>query len=548
MSETNTEKPKVSQVSAYAEGGTNTEKPKVSKQWRRGEVIMWFKEHKKQLIIGVIAVLAVAAALVLGILIGKGNPKEPVPGTEDDTQTVSTETTESTDDTGIEEKPAASLYDVQISITGSWDNNGSVGATYNVAFTNKSDKDVTEWYTQVEVPEGSSVADAWGCTAEVKGTTLTITATDWGAAVAKGQKIEVGFNMTTPSAITPEIAVLYVNGEKQDGTAVAATEEPTTEEKSTEQAVKPEPESGTPLENHGKLQVEGTQLVDKNGDPYQLKGVSTHGLAWFPEFVNKEAFQTIRDDWGGNVVRLAMYTDENGGYCSGGDQAQLKALIDTGVNAATELGMYVIIDWHVLHDLDPKKNQGEAEAFFAEVSAKYADYDNVIYEICNEPNGGTTWDGSVKPYAEAIIPIIRKNHKDAIIIVGTPTWSQDVDIAADNPITGQTNIMYAIHFYAATHTDNIRNKVTYALDKGLPVFVSEFSICDASGNGANDYDQAQKWFDLINDNNLSYCSWSLSNKAETSALISSGCSKTSSWEESELSDTGKWIREQIQGK
>lgn len=501
---------------------------------------MWFKEHKKQILIGVIAVLAVAAALIAGIAIGRGKQETPDPTT--DTEAVTDTATEEPDTEADADVPR---YNVEIFTSGSWDSNGSVGATYNVRFSNTGYDDVSAWYVEVEVPEGSTVADSWGCTPEVKGTTLTITAADWGAAVTQGQTIEVGFNMTTPTAITPSISALYVDGKKQDGSAAATTEEASTEEIEPEE--RPEPESGTPLENHGALQVEGTQLVDASGNPYQLKGVSTHGLAWFPEYVNKDAFQTIRDDWGGNVIRLAMYTDESGGYCSGGDKEQLKALIDTGVNAATELGMYVIIDWHILHDTDPKINQGEAEKFFAEMSAKYANYDNVIYEICNEPNGGATWDGSVKPYAETIIPIIRKNDKDAIIIVGTPTWSQDVDIVADNPITGQENIMYAVHFYAATHTDNIRNKVTYALDKGLPIFVSEFSLCDASGNGANDLNQAEKWFDLIDSNKLSYCSWSLSNKAETSALIQSGCSKTSGWEESELSETGKWIRNQIRG-
>lgn len=502
---------------------------------------MWFKEHKKQILIGVIAVLVVAAALVIGIVIGKGNQPEGTPDSSTDTEAVTDSTTEEPD---TEAEASASDYTVDIFTSTSWDNNGAAGATYTVRFVNAGD-DVSAWYAEVEVPEGSTVADSWGCTAEVKGTILIVTAVDWGAAVAKGQTIEVGFNMTTPTAIMPSISTLYVNGKKQDGNGAATTEEASTEEIKPEE--RPEPESGTPLENHGALQVDGTQLVDASGNPYQLKGVSTHGLAWFPEYVNKDAFQTIRDDWGGNVIRLAMYTDESGGYCSGGDKEQLKALIDNGVNAATELGMYVIIDWHILHDTDPKINQGEAEKFFAEMSAKYANYENVIYEICNEPNGGATWDGSIKPYAETIIPIIRKNAPEAVIIVGTPTWSQDVDIVADNPITGQKNIMYAVHFYAATHTDNIRNKVTYALDKGLPIFVSEFSLCDASGNGANDLNQAEKWFDLIDSNQLSYCSWSLSNKAETSALIQSGCSKTSGWEESELSETGKWIRNQIQG-
>ncbi len=505
---------------------------------------MWFKEHKKQVIIGIIGVLVVVAALIAGICIGKGKKTEDANATVQDTETTTEATTEK-----ATEAVASSDYDVQISVTTSWETEGGYGGTYNLAFTNKSSAKVSAWYAEIEVPEGCKLADAWGCKPEINGTTLTVKATDWGASVEPGAKIEIGFNMDTPTKLEPKIAALYVDGKKQDGTAAATTEAATTE---TKPANPPQAESGTPLENHGALSVKGTQLVDKNGNPYQLKGVSTHGLAWFPEYVNKDAFQTIRDDWGGNVIRLAMYTDENGGYCSGGDQAQLKALVDNGVQYATELGMYVIIDWHVLHDLDPMVNKSQAEAFFQEMSAKYADYDNVIYEICNEPNGGTTWSGSIRPYAEDIISIIHKNDKDAVIIVGTPTWSQDVDIVADdvaaNPLKDSKNVMFAIHFYAATHTDNIRNKVTYALDKGLPIFVSEFSICDASGNGANDYDQASKWFDLINSNNLSYCSWSLSNKAETSALISSGCAKTSGWTEDELSETGKWIRSQIRGE
>ena len=172
---------------------------------------------------------------------------------------------------------------------------------------------------------------------------------------------------------------------------------------------------------------------------------------------------------------------------------------------------------------------------------------NVLYEICNEPNGGTTWS-DIKGYAEAVIPVIRANDKDAIIIVGTPTWSQDVDQAADDPITGEENIAYTTHFYAATHKDNIRSKVKTAHDKGLCVFISEFSICDASGNGGIDYDSADDWFSMINEYNLSYAGWNLSNKDETSSLISSSCDKKSGWTDDELSETGKWLKSQISGE
>lgn len=298
--------------------------------------------------------------------------------------------------------------------------------------------------------------------------------------------------------------------------------------------------TGTPVAVHGELSVRGSGLVDKNGNEFQLQGVSTHGIAWFPQYVNKAAFQTIRDEWGANCIRLAMYSAENGGYCTGGNQADLKQLVNDGVSYATDLGMYVIIDWHIMNqDGDPNTHKTEALAFFEEMSAKYADYDNVIYEICNEPNGGTQWS-SIKSYAMEVIPVIKAHNPDAVIIVGTPNWSQDVDIAANDPITGYSNIMYAIHFYADTHRDSLRQKMQMAVDKGLALFCTEFGICDASGSGANNMTEGNKWIAALDSNNISYCIWNLSNKAETSSLIQSGCNKTSGWTVNELSEAGKW--------
>lgn len=297
---------------------------------------------------------------------------------------------------------------------------------------------------------------------------------------------------------------------------------------------------GTPYANHGALKVAGTNVVDANGDVFQLAGVSTHGLAWFPGYVNKDAFQSIRDDWGANVIRLAMYTAENGGYCEGGNKDNLKALVKSGVNYATELGMYVIVDWHILHDLDPNKYKSDSIAFFDEISKEYANQDNVIYEICNEPNGGTSWS-QVKSYALEVIPVIRENDPNAIIIVGTPNWCQYVDDAANDPITEYDNILYAVHFYADTHKDDIRNRMTTAISKGLPVIISEFSICDASGNGYNNIDQANVWMELLDQYNVGFVAWNLSNKAESSSLITSGNNKTSGWTYNELSESGKWL-------
>lgn len=302
---------------------------------------------------------------------------------------------------------------------------------------------------------------------------------------------------------------------------------------------------GSPYGDHGALRVQGPNLVDRNGNPYQLYGMSTHGLAWFPDYVNQESFRTLRS-WNTNCVRLAMYTAEYGGYCTGGNQEELKALVSRGVDYATNQGMYVIIDWHVLNDQNPNNYKEQAKAFFAEMSAKYRDRDNVIYEICNEPNSSVDWAG-IKSYAQEVIPIIRANDSNAVIIVGTPTWSQEIDKAAADPLP-YDNILYALHFYAATHTEWLRERARTCIGGGLPVIISEFGMCDASGNGSNNFDEAGKWMELIRQYNLSYFCWNLANKAETCCILNSGCTKTSGWTMEDLSESGRWIVSQFQSE
>lgn len=297
---------------------------------------------------------------------------------------------------------------------------------------------------------------------------------------------------------------------------------------------------GTPVANHGALSVNGAYLVDSSGRKFQLYGMSTHGLAWFPDYVNYDTFEFLRDDWNTNCIRLAMYSGENGGYCTGGDKARLKSLVNSGVEYATDLGMYVIIDWHVLGDRTPMTYKEEAKKFFDEMSKKYANYPNVLYEICNEPNGGTSWS-EISTYANEVIPVIRKNSPNSVIIVGTPTWSQEVDKAAAAPLKFD-NVMYTLHFYADTHRDGLRNTMESCIKGGLPVFISEFGMCDASGNGAVNESESNKWKSLIDKYNISYMCWNLANKGESSSIIRSGCSKLYGWTDNDLSTQGKLIR------
>jgi len=297
----------------------------------------------------------------------------------------------------------------------------------------------------------------------------------------------------------------------------------------------------------GALQVIGTQLSDSEGNPVQLKGISTLGVVWYPEYINQECFAQFKNEWNMNIIRLAMYTAESGGYCTDGDQEYLKSLVKNGVKYATELDMYVIIDWHILSDGNPNTCIEEAKAFFEEMSSTYADHVNVLYEICNEPNGGTTW-ADIKAYAAEIIPIIRANDPDAVILVGTPNWSQYVDQAAADPITGYENLMYTLHFYAATHTDSLRSTLTSAVNAGLPIFVSEYGICDASGNGVLDIEQANQWISLLNSCQISYVMWNLSNRDESSAILKSSCTKNSNFTADDLNGSGLWLYEMLTGE
>ncbi len=293
----------------------------------------------------------------------------------------------------------------------------------------------------------------------------------------------------------------------------------------------------------GALQVTDGCLTDCAGNPVQLRGISTHGLSWYPDYVNAGCFSELAA-WGADVVRLALYTEETGGYCAGGDKEALKALIRKGVQYAADADLYVILDWHILSDGDPLTHLAEAEAFFSEMSAEFASLPNVIYEICNEPNG-TSWE-HVKTYAEEIIPVIRANAPDALILVGTPDWCQALDAALSDPLPFD-NILYTLHFYAASHKESLRDELKRAAEAHLPVFVSEFGLCEATGDGSVDSESADAWIRLMDSCGVSYVAWNLSNKAEASALIRDDVTKTQNFTLSDLTESGQWVYDLLTG-
>ena len=294
---------------------------------------------------------------------------------------------------------------------------------------------------------------------------------------------------------------------------------------------------------NGQLKVIGTKLSNADGNPITLRGVSTHGIAWFPDFATKSFMQTLRDEWGASIFRIAMYSFEgNDSYVN--NPSWNKSKVCELIDAAIELDMYVIVDWHILADSNPQTYQKQAAEFFTYIASTYQKVPNILYEICNEPNGGTSWSGNIKPYANTIIPIIREYSPEAVIIVGTPTWSQDVDAAAVDPLSFD-NVMYSLHFYAGTHKSWLRDKADIALSKGLALFATEWGTTDASGNGAVDKTSTDEWLTYLEKNGISWCNWSLCNKSESSALLLASAKSNGTMPDSSLSESGKYIKEKM---
>ncbi|MFR4750356.1 MAG: cellulase family glycosylhydrolase [Lachnospira eligens] len=535
---------------------------------------------KKLCIIIVIAIIVTGLAVTFAVLSKSGKHKENVNAesmVNNEKQTGSvTETAK--EDAGEQVQTSVTM---QFKQSNSWEGNGRFYAQYDLIIDNKEDVKISDWTFKINTTNGTTLEQSWNCTVDTSDSEWRVVPVDYNKIIeSQAQMNSVGFIISSASKegltkytldfkLESGVEIVLAN----DGKAYKAGEEIAD---SSEESTAAQPEDTKPSDGNtaqpggsdsgndsgnnsdtgsnagivttvptGRLQVSGTKLTDESGNIIQLRGVSTHGISWFPDYVNYDAFATLRDDWGANVVRIAMYPEEYNGYLSGGDKDSLKQIIDNGVNYATELGMYVIIDWHVLN-YAPSRHTQEACDFFAEMASKYSGHDNVIYEICNEPVGAD-WNSDIKPYAETVIGTIRQFDDHSLILVGTNTWSQDVDSVVGNTLD-DGNVMYVAHFYAGTHKENIRNKISTALNAGVPVFISECSICDASGNGGIDYASANEWLDFMNSNQLSFIAWSLSNKAETSALISSGCSAKSGWSDGDLSETGRWFKSAISGR
>jgi endoglucanase len=423
---------------------------------------------------------------------------------------------------------AAAGCKVEYSVSSQWQD----GYQAALKVTNLGDP-VTGWKLTFTLPgSGQKVVQGWNGTWSQSGTAVAVTNTDWNRTLATGASTDLGY-VGAFSGANAAPASFALNGVACTGSTGGGGEQP--------------PEgNGTPVATNGQLHVCGTHLCSQYNRPVQLRGMSTHGLQWFSACYNTASLDALAEDWKADLLRIAMYVQESG-YET--DPAAFTARVNSLVDEAEARGMYALIDFHTLTPGDPNYNLQRAKTFFASVAARNADKKNVIYEIANEPNG-VSWQ-AIKSYAEQVIPVIRAADPDAVVVVGTRGWSSlgvsdgsDENEIINNPVNA-SNIMYAFHFYAASHKDNYRTTVNRAASR-LPLFVTEFGTVSATGGGTLDRASTTAWLDLLDQYKISYANWTFSDAPETSAALAPGtCEGTDYSSPDVLTESGTLLKARI---
>ncbi|UYQ64467.1 cellulase family glycosylhydrolase [Streptomyces peucetius] len=423
---------------------------------------------------------------------------------------------------------AAPRMTAEITRTSVWD----TGYTAGVTVANGGDTKATGWKVEFDLPAGTEVSNHWSATQVRSGQHYTFTNASWNGDIAPGGQEGFGFNARgngLPLNCT-------VNGLPCDGGDGTPTDPPTDP-----------PADGTPVAVNGQLEVCGTKLCNEHGNPVQLRGMSTHGTQWYPQCLTRGSLDALADDWNADVLRVSTYVQEEG-YET--DPRHFTDLADSLIQQATDRGMYVIVDWHMLSPGDPYHNLDNARKFFTDIANRNKGKNNILYEIANEPSG-VSWS-RIKSYAEQIIPVIRNIDSDAPVLVGTRAWSSlglseggDEREVVNNPVNA-ANIMYTFHFYAASHREENLAALSRAADR-IPMFVTEFGTQDYAGEGANDFAMSQRYLDLMAAEKISWVNWNFSDDHRSGAVFKTGtCNNDGPWAgTSSLKEAGVWIRDRI---
>ncbi|MFC5286374.1 cellulase family glycosylhydrolase [Actinokineospora guangxiensis] len=429
---------------------------------------------------------------------------------------------------------------VDYTITSQWQG----GFQGDIRITNLGDA-LSGWTLAFSFPSGQRVTQGWNATWTQSGAGVSVASLEWNRQLGAGASTSAGFTGSW-SGSNPVPTSFSLNGTTCTGSVQPPTTTTTATTTTTTTTTTSPPQNGTPVQINGQLRVCGVNLCNQHNRPIQLRGMSTHGIQWFARCYTNNSLDALANDWKSDLFRIAMYVQEQGYETN---PTAFTNQVNNLVDMAESRGMYAMIDFHILTPGDPNYNLERAKTFFRAVATRNAAKTNVIYEIANEPNG-VSW-ASIKSYAEQVIPVIRAADPDAVVIVGTRAWSSlgvsegsTESEVVNNPVNAQ-NIMYAFHFYAATHKDSYRTVLARAATR-LPLFVTEFGTVTATGGGAFDRESTVAWLNLLDQHKIGYANWTYSEANESSATFRPGTCGGSDYSSSGvLTDSGALLKSRI---
>ncbi len=423
-----------------------------------------------------------------------------------------------------------------------WNDNSMNYSTIQIQIKNNSNEKLENWKLVVSTNQNLQIVQTWNGNCNIENQNIIVNPVEYNSKIEENSEIKIGGTFSYNGDLEFLDYEFFVNDSLLDlnksNNSQNNVQEEIEENKENKNVNYSEIkiDENSPLDIHGKLKVDGKNIVDNNGNKFQIQGLSTHSIYAFPQFINYNVFKFTKEELNSNTIRLCVYSNPADGYSE-----NLYTKVDDGVEYATQLGLYVILDWHILTDNDPNINKESAKKFFSRMSEKYKDYDNIFYEICNEPNGNVSWE-TVKNYAIEMINLIREKDEDSIIIIGTPDYCKDLNSVVNSPIKDVDNLLYSFHFYSASHKEDLRDVVENAYNKNLPIIVSEFGLSEYTGSGKIDEEEAEKWIDFLRNKNIGYLCWTISSKDESSALLKTNVLNIDNLTEGDLSQSGLWIR------
>lgn len=259
-------------------------------------------------------------------------------------------------------------------------------------------------------------------------------------------------------------------------------------------------DSNTPPAAEGGFKVDGTKLIDANGNEFVIRGIN-HAHVWF-----RDQLETALDgiaETGSNTVRIVLADGDKWEKTTAED-------LERTIIECNERKMIAVVEVHDGCGMDERSYLDNAVNFWIEMKDVLAKYtDTAILNITNEWIGQWNAEAWRDGYTGAL-PKLREAGIKNTIMVDSAGWGQygesirkyGKEVFDSDP---DKNTMFSIHMYGAAgkNSATIAKNLKGATDQGLCVIVGEFGYNHSDG----DVDEAYI-MQYCNENDLGYLGWS----------------------------------------